>query len=92
MVVTDDGAAAVAAEREAPGIFLAPDAIVPFAAEVVVKHLGALVDALIISRTAVRAGVDLNIVVVVYEWRGGMSLYRKKSCFRSLRKRNGSEI
>ena len=60
--MTDDGAAVVA-EREAPGAFFIAEAAL--GAEGTVKDLDERDDALMISRTAVRAGVIRNMVAIV---------------------------
>lgn len=60
--MTDDGAAVVA-EREAPGAFFV--AVMVLGAEGTVNDLVEREDALITSRTAVRAGVIRNMIAVV---------------------------
>lgn len=65
--MTDDGAAVVA-EREAPGAFFIAETAL--GAEGTVKNLDERDDALIISRTAVRAGVVRNMIAVVLCPRG----------------------
>lgn len=65
--VTDVGAEVVA-EREAPGALFAAETAL--GAEGTVNDLTLREDCLIISRTAVRAGVVRNMVAVVCVWRG----------------------